>query len=312
MDADVRPMEPEQVAPVEALVASAEAGDGIGPLSEHARLHLARRGGTNLVVAGGAGGPDGAIAGFAHLDVGADDVAAAELVVDPSRRQQGVGTALVQELEARAGHHELRIWAHGQLPGAVALAARLGFQPIRELWQMQRSLVGPGADPLPDAASVEGLRLRAFRVGEDEEGWLRVNARAFAHHAEQGGWTIEDLTDREATAWFDPEGFLLAEDIDEPSGTIAGYHWTKQHPQAGAPPLGEVYVLGVDPAYQGRGLGIALTLAGLQHLRSRGVQDVMLYVDGDNAPAIATYRRLGFERTTLDVMYARTSGSPAD
>jgi mycothiol synthase len=309
MDADVRPMGPEQVAAVEELAARAEAEDGIGPLSEHARLHLARNGGTNLVVL-----RDGEIAGFAHLDAGDAGPAgetgavAAELVVDPSRRQQGVGTALVRELEARAGRHELRIWAHGQLPGAVASADRLGYRPIRELWQMQRSLVGPDADPLPDAASVEGLRLRAFRVGEDEPAWLRVNARAFAHHPEQGGWTIEDLTDREATPWFDPEGFLLAEDIDEPTGTIAGYHWTKQHPREGAAPLGEVYVLGVDPAYQGRGLGIALTLAGLQHLRSRGVEDVMLYVDGDNTAAIATYRRLGFERTTLDVMYAGPSG----
>ena len=86
---------------------------------------------------------------------------------------------------------------------------------------------------------------------------------------------------------------------------MAGFHWTKEHRDPGAEPVGEVYVLAVDPAYQGRGLGPALTLAGLQHLRSRGLSTVMLYVDGDNAPAIATYRRLGFERVALDVMYAR-------
>ena len=63
-------------------------------------------------------------------------------------------------------------------------------------------------------------------------------------------------------------------------------------------------VIGVDPDYQGRGLGVTTTLLGLRHLRARGVQTVTLYVDGDNEAAIATYHRLGFERSAVDVMYA--------
>jgi len=72
--------------------------------------------------------------------------------------------------------------------------------------------------------------------------------------------------------------------------------------------VGEVYVLGVDPAAHGRGLGTALTLAGLAHLAEcladRENPAVMLYVEADNLPALATYRRLGFSEVATDTAYA--------
>jgi mycothiol synthase len=155
----------------------------------------------------------------------------------------------------------------------------------------------PELPPLPDR---DDVRIRAFRPGRDEAAWLAVNARAFAHHPEQGSWTATDLAEREEAPWFDPEGFLLAEVDDR----LAGFHWTKQHGSVEGRALGEIYVLGVDPDFQGHGLGGLLTLAGLHHLQARGIDDVMLYVEGDNTPAIATYRHFGFERYALDVMYA--------
>ena len=105
---------------------------------------------------------------------------------------------------------------------------------------------------------------------------------------------------------------------------MVGFHWTKVHPPGeqdgspdpGAPPgppssgLGEVYVVGVDPAEQGSGLGRALTLAGLHHLRDLGVAEVMLYADEDNVPAITMYKALGFTRARIDAMYR--GASPGD
>jgi mycothiol synthase len=170
---------------------------------------------------------------------------------------------------------------------------------------MRRSLRDAVAEPqLPP-----GVCLRAFIPGRDEDDWLTVNARAFASHPEQGKWVRADLAHREAAPWFDPDGFLLA----ERDGHLAGFHWTKIHKpgsgQAGNgtgstdEPLGEVYVIGVDPAEQGTGLGRALTLAGLRYLQGRQIPAVMLYVDGENAAAIRLYGSLGFTHSTTDVMY---------
>jgi mycothiol synthase len=216
-------------------------------------------------------------------------------VVHPGHRGAGLGRRIVEEVLARAGG-ALRVWAHGQHPGAVALAARLGFAPVRELWQMRRSLL----DPLPEPQLPAGVRLRAFVPGQDDEEFLRVNNAAFDWHPEQGGWEVGQLRLREAEPWFDPEGFLLA--VDE-ADRLLGFHWTKVHTDP--EPIGEVYVLGVDPSAQGKRLGAALTLAGLRHLRERGQTRVLLYVEADNAAAVKLYGSLGFTRWQADVLYRR-------
>ena len=292
------------IADVQALVAAATEVDGTAPLSEHVLLHL-RHGGdaeaAHLLVR-----EEGELVGFAHLDL-TDPVAggAGELVVHPEHRRAGLGSRIVQELLDRAGRSEvaagrLRLWAHGEHPGAVALATTLGFTQARVLWQMRRSLLAPLAEPhLP-----EGVRLRPFVVGADEREFLRVNNAAFDWHPEQGGWDLDQVKLREAEPWFDPNGFLLAVDAYD---RLLGFHWTKVHGDGGHShePIGEVYVLGVDPSARGMHLGAALTLAGLRHLRDGGLRQVMLYVEADNDAAVRVYRDLGFTRWDTDVSYVR-------
>ena len=146
---------------------------------------------------------------------------AAELVIHPDYRGRGLGLALARALQAEAAPHPLRVWAHGDLPAARALAARAGFARIRSLWTMHRPL----ADLPPVPAFPPGVTLRTFSAGDDEAAWLDLNRRAFAHHPEQGAWTAEDLALREREPWFDPDGFFLA----ERDGKLAGFHWTKIH-----------------------------------------------------------------------------------
>jgi mycothiol synthase len=159
------------------------------------------------------------------------------------------------------------------------------------LWQLRRSL----RDRLSQPDVPDGITLRTFVPGQDEDEWLGLNGRAFAKHPEQGAWTRHDLEVRELEPWFDPAGFFIA----ERDGRMAGFHWTKVHPQG----TGEVYVVGVDPAEQGSGLGRALTLAGLNHLRDLDLGQAMLYVDENNLPAIRMYEALGFTRARTDAMY---------
>jgi mycothiol synthase len=312
------PLSADQAALVVALAQAAAQSDGVAPLSEHVLLHVRHAGrapaetksterSRDLLLFAGDG-----LAGYAHLDApeegGAEAGAEAdpeagdasgELVVHPAHRRKGYGTALISELAAGVASHGIRLWAHGDQPGAAGLARSTGFTRVRALWQMRMPLTGPAvASPVLPA----GITLRTFRPGQDEDAWLEVNYRAFAHHPEQGGWTREDLELREAEPWFDPAGFFLA----ERDGELAGFHWTKVHPaQPGGTPIGEVYVVGVDLARQGGGLGRALTLVGLAHLQQLGLTQVMLYVDESNTAAVKMYTALGFTRWSTDVMYRR-------
>lgn len=303
---ETRPrLSPEEVRAVVRLVDDVTDTDGVRPLSEHVMLHL-RYGGDEqarnfLLLIGDE------VAGYAHLDAtDAVQGASAELAVGPKHRGLGFGRRLVEALIAETSDRtRLRLWAHGTGSGAADLARAMGFERERVLWQMRRSLFAP----VPEPKWPDNVTVRTFVVGEDEQAWLEVNNRAFANHPDQGGWTLDDVRMREREPWFDASGFFLAEH----DGKLVGFHWTKVHgAQATAhdhshehahEPIGEVYVVGVDPSMQGAGLGPALTLRGLQHLRARGLSQCMLYVDESNTNAIRTYERLGFAKWDVDVCF---------
>jgi len=276
---------PAEAADVLTLAAAADEADGVSPLSEDGVLGLRGTGRTHLLAYA-----DDTLAGYAYLDG-----TSGELVVHPKHRLRGHGTALI----AAAGPGALQFWAHGDEEAARAFAEQAGFTRSRVLWQMRRALTN-----LPDIPLPEGVTVRAFVPGADDEAWLGVNYRAFAHHPEQGRWTPDDLRLRFGEPWFDPAGFLLA--VDPADDRLLGFHWTKVHPAEGdQPAIGEIYVLGVDPGGHRRGLGAALSVAGLRHLAGLGLADALLYVDESNGGAVALYRRLGFEIYSTDVMYSR-------
>ncbi|MEV4544948.1 mycothiol synthase [Micromonospora echinaurantiaca] len=289
-------LSPAEITDVLALARLAGDTDGADPLDEHVLLRLRdpQAPAVHLTARGG----DGRLIGYAHLDT--TDAATGigvELVVHPAHRRRGTGRALARGVLA-AATGPLRAWAHGDHPSAAALAVDLGFHRARVLWQLRRPLTTTLDEPrLPD-----GVTLRAFRPGADDAAWLDLNARAFAEHPEQGRWSPDDLRVRLAEPWFDPAGFLLAE--ESATGRLVGFHWTKVHERPGSARIGEVYVLGVDPTAHRGGLGRALTWAGLAYLRDRrGLDRVMLYVDDSNTAAVALYRRLGFAHWSAHVNY---------
>lgn len=294
------------------LLAAAEEADGNPSISEQTLINM-RAGGTAghrlLTLAlyapdedsDPASGQD--LAGFAVVVEEPDGTGVLEMAVHPSYRNQGVADRLAGALQDRRGLQGLKAWSHGNHEAAAELAARYGYVPVRELWKMR---MATAAAELPDVDLPDGVSIRAFVPGQDEDAWLAANRAAFAHHPEQGSLTRADLDARMGEDWFDPAGFLLA--VDE-SGRLLGYHWTKVHPGHGPhPAIGEIYVVGVTPEAQGSGLGKALTVAGIRYLQDLGLHAVMLYVDADNIPAVSLYRRLGFTRWDMDVMYGPTAG----
>jgi mycothiol synthase len=289
---------------VSELIDVATAADDHRPLGEHQWLDL---------VQGGREGFAGLVAwepghdhpvGYAQLTKGSQSWAL-EFVIDPHHREgaASIGTTLVEAALAVVGNEgggHVHLWVPKPRPDHDVIADHTGFTPGRELLQMRRSL--PVGEPWQ-------LELRAFEPGRDEAAWLEVNNRAFHWHPEQGGWDIETLKSREQQPWFDPAGFLLHERDDRPrtddaagGRRLAGFCWTKVHDDHD-PPLGEIYVIAVDPDFQGLGLGRSLVLAGLDSLHARGLSVGMLYVDRSNTPAVRLYEDLGFTVDHLDRAY---------
>ena len=193
---------------------------------------------------------------------------------------------------AAAGGGPVRWFVPDATARHARVAADAGLAPTRRLFQMR------GALPLPERSTV---LVRPYEPDRDRTAWMAVNNRAFDWHPDQGGWTERDVRERELEDWFDPAGFLLHE-VD---GRLAAFCWTKVHGDH-EPPLGEIYVIAVDPEFQGRGLGRELTLAGLEHLAEQGLQVGMLYVEDDNVAAVGLYRRLGFRIHHEDVFFTGT------
>lgn len=285
-----------QAADVRALAAAAAHHDGVPPLSEAYLLRLDRPNAATHLLDRGAGG---GLAAYGQ--VAADG--AAELVVHPDARGAGRGRGL---LTAAAAHGARAVWAHGDLPAARALAERLSLPRTRLLLKLVREL-GPADASAPDALP-DGFVIDHFRPG-DEADWLRVNAAAFASHPEQGRVTRPDFDRLTRQPWFDPSGLILLR--AKATGDLVGFHWTKIDPAeivalpgGGRGPAGEVYVVGLAPEVHGRGLAGPLTAAGLRHLAARGLPAVVLYVESDNLPALATYRKAGFTDLERHASYA--------
>lgn len=277
-------MTPEETRQVLNTAARAEAADGTAPLDEATLLEIRMRGED---VAGWVRDE-----GFALLVE--DQI---HLCVDPEQRDAGIGESLLKTLLAEVWPpRHLEAWSHADHPAARRLAARHDFEPVRELWVMRR----PASLDLPDLDVPDGLTIRGYQDSDAEE-LLALNAASFAAHPEQGQLDADGLAERMAEPWFDPAGLLVGLDRD---GRMVAFHWTKVHDRD----HGEVYVVGVSPDAQGGGLGRLLTLAGLHHLHERGVREVLLYVESDNAAAIRVYRdKLGFTHDDRDthVMYRR-------
>ena len=283
------------------LIETAQDFDNTPAIAEHVLLHL-RHGGdkadSHLVIQ-----KDNQVIGYAHLDK-TDHVAgpSVELVIHPEYRGSGVGSDLLKSA-IEAWGNKIRLWSHGDLPGARALAQANNFIKVRTVIQMSKDL----AEVSPIDCDYQ---IRSFLPDLDNNAWLTLNNMAFANHPEQGNWSEADLSIRLNEDWFDEKGFFVAQDGNE----LIGFCWTKIHgghshshstgeDHHDHAPIGEIYVTAVSKEYAGKGVGKALTITGLNYLKYQGLNSAMLYVDKDNQTAFNLYKSLGFIESGKDVMY---------
>jgi mycothiol synthase len=284
-----------------ALIKAAHDFDGTPPIAEHVLLHL-RHGGdksdSHIVFE-----ENHQVIAYAHLDT-TDLVAgpSVEAVVHPNHRGKGLGALILKEAIKVCGD-KTRIWSHGDLPAAKAIASSLKLERLWSNLLMSK--------PVSEIQPVNSkYSIRTFIPDFDNQAFLSLNNKVFANYPDQGGWSEDDLKVRLNESWFDEKGFFVAED----KGELIGFCWTKihgthTHSQSGEDDnhghdaLGEIYVLAVDPDYKGQGIGRNLTLTGLNYLQYQGLNKVMLYVGIENKPAYNLYKSLGFNEFGSDVMY---------
>jgi mycothiol synthase len=286
-----------------ALIDEATRIEGHRPVGEHKYAHLAVGA---AAWAGVLARRDGRLVGYAHTRwnaAGQRPRMAVEVAVHPQFAEGGaVAHRLLEEaraLLAASGGGLLFLWVHRVEDPRTTLAARMGLSIERELAFMSRRL-----DARPDVPPLPGVEIRPYRPGIDDDEFLRVNNVAFAGHPENGGWDHDEFARRRGYDWFDPEGLLMA----WRDGQLLGFHWTKWHAHdsdevPAHEPVGEVYVLAVDPAIQGLGLGRTLLAAGLEHLWARGCRLAVLYVDRSSEDAVRLYEAAGFSLEYLEVCY---------
>ena len=277
--------------------------EGHRPVGEHKYSHLAL-GATGWV--GVLAYDDDDLVGYAHTrwnSVRSTPRMALEVVVHPDYHGSDVARLLLWEARSvlgRAGGGTLFLWVHRVLDAHQTLAAQLGFRIQRELAFMTRPL----DQALREPRVPPGVEVRPYRPDLDDDEFLRVNNAAFYGHPENGGWDHEEFTRRRKREWFSPDGLLMGWRGER----LAGFHWTKWHGHDSEEvpahePVGEVYVLGVDPSEQGTGLGRALLLAGLRHLHGRGCRQAILYVDTAGTGALGLYESEGFVTQYHEVCY---------
>ena len=283
------------------LIKTAEDFDNTPAIAEHVLLHL-RHGGdkadSHLVLQKG-----NQVIAYAHLDK-TDQVAgpSVELVIHPDHRRSGIGSQLLKSAIDICGQ-KMRLWSHGDLPAARQLAQSNNFTKVRTVIQMSKDLTQ--ISPINT-----DYQIRSFLPDLDNHAWLTLNNQAFANHPEQGNWSEADLSIRVNEDWFDEKGFFVAQDKDQ----LIGFCWTKIHGghshthetdsnHHDHEPIGEIYVTAVSKEYEGRSIGKALTITGLNYLKYQGLTSAMLYVDEENKKAVNLYKSLGFVESGKDVMY---------
>jgi len=283
------------------LIKTAQDFDKTPAIAEHVLLHL-RHGGdksdSHLVLQ-----KDNQVIAYAHLDK-TDQVAgpSVELVIHPDHRRSGIGSQLLKSVTEICGQ-KMRLWSHGDLPEARALAQSNNFIKVRTVIQMSKDLT--------EISPINcDYQIRSFLPDLDNKAWLTLNNQAFANHPEQGNWSEADLSIRVNEDWFDEKGFFVAQDKDQ----LIGFCWTKIHgghshthetdsDHHDHDPIGEIYVMAVSEEYEGRSIGKALTITGLNYLKYQGLTSAMLYVDEENKKAVNLYKSLGFVESGKDVMY---------
>jgi mycothiol synthase len=220
-----------------------------------------------------------------------------DLTVHPDARRRGHGRRLAmaaRDMARRRGDDRLDLHVPMHLPASVAFAQALGMRYRSSLWQFELSPAAAAAVPAPVFPDDIVVRIWDDDIDTDFVAWTAFMTAAFEGHPTSMTWTPAVVEHVHAGPSFDASGICIVAERDDPTRFVAFTRVETETEESGGL-LGEVGLIGVLPAWRGRGLGRALLRWGIAELRSRGVGRIVLAVEAANDRATALYRSHGFE-----------------
>ncbi len=226
-----------------------------------------------------------------------------ECLVHPEYWGRGLAEQLFSHAIRRARELEAKVAQVGISQdniSAKSLLPKLGFSLVRHFLELRLEISGIQLPNINDPT------LSFPRLPSGEEGKLaQLQNRCF-----EGSWgynpnTLEDLIYHINAANCSLEDIILASKEE----IYLGYCWTQMNPEedtATGGSKGRIYMIGIDPNCRGEGIGRKLLLAGLSHLKNKGIKVVELTVDSENKTAHNLYRSIGFRTRTTSLWYEKS------
>jgi GNAT superfamily N-acetyltransferase len=223
-------------------------------------------------------------------------------VVDPTYQRQGIGSMLLDHGLAFAREHGAT-HLDGEVRDLCADCLRFveqrGFQIERHLYESRLDLTK--FDESRFAGTVEEVEASGIRfltladMGntlENQQKLYELNRTCAADNPGNEGWgfpSFEDFRKRVFLAsWFRADGQILAADGERLVGIAAVGIYEQNNGAHNA-------FTGVERAYRGRKIALALKLLAIRCARKYGADNFLTDNDSKNAPMLAINRKLGYQ-----------------
>lgn len=242
---------------------------------------------------------DGQMAAYGRVWTTAAGRFRAEGYVHPQQQGQGIGTALLQMSETRAGQlaqpmpADLPVTLVQKISSANTAAKQLleqnGYQPIYHNWQM---VIDLSEEPPAPVWPVD-ITVRPCIPGQDEYTIYAVTTEAFAEQITFDEWAAVRLQPKK----FQPDLWFLASAGAEVAGVVLACFVRE---------MGWVNILAVRPRWRKQGLGMALLQHAFGEFYQRGTRQVGLSVDSQNSSgATKLYERASMHIAHQDDRYEK-------